>query len=474
VAGKLTRRELLKRGALSGAALAVPFIHYRYANAAGGIDPAVVKKFGASLKGRLILPGDREYDSARKLWNLRHDKHPAMIARCADTDDVSRAVEFARKNALVASVRSGGHDSAGYSSNEGGILIDLGSMKAIQVNADRQSVSAQPGLHVHELYDALGEHELAAVSGACPSVGIGGLTTGGGESWISNKYGVAADNVIGAEVVTADSKVVHASASQNSDLFWAIRGGSGNFGVVSTFELRTYPLAKVIKGSLAFPASQCREVLRFCREFAEAAPEELTLGMTYGVPGPADQVIVTVCYCGDPAKGEAVIKPLRSFAKALSDDIRVVPARLGLVDEEPPGLANFEAGVIVPRLSDANIEFISESVKGASPLLTVEIFRFGSAVTRGTGAFPYKFDYYEIDYAGSWREERDRATASRWVDQFAAAFASSSKGAYVNILGSPDQAREAFGQSYNRLAAIKKKYDPDNFFRMNQNIKPAA
>jgi FAD/FMN-containing dehydrogenase len=166
-------------------------------------------------------------------------------------------------------------------------------------------LSVQPGAHVGELYDSLGRHGLVAVSGGCASVGVGGLTTGGGEGWISNKYGTASDNVMAAEVVTADGRVLRTSAPEDPDLFWAIRGGSGNFGVVTSFELRTIPMTRLIKGSLAFPASQCREVLRFYREFLRSAPEELTSGVGYGVPGPADQIFLTVCYCGDPAKGEA-------------------------------------------------------------------------------------------------------------------------------------------------------------------------
>lgn len=311
------------------------------------------------------------------------------------------------------------------------------------------------------------------MSGACPSVGVGGLTTGGGESWISCKYGTASDNVLDAEVVTADGKVIRASSRDYSDLFWAIRGGSGNFGVVTDFGLRTLPITHVVKGSLAFPSSRCSEVLRFWRRFAEAAPEELTLGVSYGIPGPADQVFMTVCYCGDPSKADAALKPLRSFAKASSNDIQTVPAHLGLVDEEPPSLANFEGDVVTADLSDANVEVLSEAIKSAPALLTWEIFRVGGATTRGDGAFPYRFAYYEIDYTGYWRDRKDRAAAAKWVDKLGSALAPSSKGVYVNSLGSPDHAREAFSQSYDRLAAIKRKYDPTNFFRMNQNIKPA-
>jgi hypothetical protein len=474
VSGNLTRRQLLKRAALAGAALSIPFVHRRYAHAAGGINPEAVRNFGTSLKGRLILPGDKDYDSARKLWNTRYDKHPAMIARCAGADDVRRAVEFARKNDLAASIRSGGHDPAGFSTNDGGIVIDLGSMNTIQVDPQHGRVSAGPGAHVGELYDALGKHGLAAVSGACPSVGIGGLTTGGGESWISNKYGTASDNVLDAQVVTADGRVLHSSPDENSDLFWAIRGGSGNFGVVTGFGLRTIPLTTVIKGSLAFPASRCRDVLRFCRGFVDEAPAELTLGFGYGVPGAADQIFLTVCYCGDQAKSETVLKPLRSLGKPLSDDIRTVPAYVGLTDEEAPSLPNAQGAALVPHLSDANIDALSDAIQGAPALYTLDVFWFGSAVTRGDSAYPFRMPCSQPEYAAFWRDEKDRDAAVKWIERLDAALAPSSKGAYVNTISSPNQAREVFGQNYDRLAAIKKKYDPDNFFHMNQNIKPAA
>ena len=474
MAGKFTRRELLKARRARGRGPLVP-VHPLpiRARRARSIRRAI-KKFGSSLKGHLILPGDKEYESARRLWNARYDKHPAMIARCAATEDVRSSIEFARKNGLVVSIRSGGHDTAGFSGNDGGIVIDLGHMNAIQVDPQQGKVSAQPGVHVGQLYDTLGEHGVVAVSGTCPTVGIGGLTTGGGTGWISNKYGTASDNVLGAEVVTADSRVLRAAADENSDLFWAIRGGSGNFGVVTGFELRTIPMAHVLKGSLAFPASRCREVLRFCREFAATAPEELTLGITYGIPGPADQIFLTVCYCGDPDESEAVLKPLRSFAKPGTDDIHTVPAHLGLLDEEPPSLANFEGDAVVPLLSDANIDVLSEAVNGAPSLYSLEVFAFGSGITRGTGSYPFRFAFLEVDYTAFWRDAKDSEAAGKWVDGLGKAITPSSKGGYVNSIGVPDQARAAFGQNWDRLVAIKNKYDPTNFFRMNQNIKPTV
>ncbi|HYL57434.1 MAG TPA: FAD-binding oxidoreductase, partial [Candidatus Acidoferrales bacterium] len=238
---RIGRRDFLKQSALAGAALSIPsiFIHPRFAHAV--VDPAATKKFGSSLKGRLILPGDSEYESARKIWNAKYDKHPAMIARCAATDDVVRAVEFARQNELPVSIRSGGHDQAGYSTNDGGMVIELAGLKRINIDRTRKTVACGGGVLVGELYAAVAPTGMGVVSGGCPTVGIGGFTLGGGESAVSSKYGLACANVTALEVVTADGHTLSARPDENPDLFWALRGGSGNFGVVTKFEYRLVP-----------------------------------------------------------------------------------------------------------------------------------------------------------------------------------------------------------------------------------------
>jgi len=473
----ITRRAFVKKSAVAGAVLGASagrvFLVASRALAAS-VDPAASGKFGASLKGRLVLPGDSEYESARTLWNTRHDKHPAMIARCAATDDVVRCVEFARKNDLVVAIRSGGHDPAGFSSCDGGLVIDLGAMDAIDVDQARGLASVQAGVHVGQLYSALGKHGLVAVSGSCPTVGVGGLTAGGGEGWICSKYGMACDNVLAAEVVTADGRVLRATSNVNPDLFWAIRGGSGNFGVVTRFGLRTIPLARVMKGSIVYPVSRCREVLRFCSEFIAVAPEELTLGISYGVPGPADQIFITICWCGDPAQGERAIKPLRSFAKPVSDDIRVVPADRGLIDSDDSSMPYFESGAFISHLADRDIETLCDAISGAPSRYSLEMFQLGRGVERGDSAFPLRTPGFNIDLVGSWRSAAERDAAAAWVDQRRKALEASSTGVYVNSLGDPGMARAAFGANYDRLVQLKNKYDPTNFFRMNQNIRPTV
>jgi FAD/FMN-containing dehydrogenase len=473
MASRTTRREFIRTAAISTASLTIPFIARRFARA-GEFDPAALMKFAASLKGRLILPGDQQYNSVRRLWNARYDQRPAIIAQCTVTEDVVRCIEFARENSLVVSVRSGGHDTAGFSTNNGGLVVDLGSMSAVQIDPQPNKMLAQPGLHVGDLYHALGKFGLVAVSGTCPSVGIGGLTTGGGEGWLFNKFGAASDNVLAAEVVTADGKVIWADRRQNSDLLWGVCGGSSNFGVVTTFEMRTIPMTSVTKGSLVFPVPQCAEVLRFCRDFSLTAPAELMLAITYGVPGPADQIVVTVIYSGDPTKADAVIKPLRSFAKPIADDIHAMPASFGMVEEEPPSLGNFEYDAMIPRLSDTDIEVLADAVKRAPALYSLEVFTLRCGVTEDISAYPFRFRCFEIDYSGFWRNANERDAAASWVAKLRKALTASSRGAYVNSIGSPGQAPEAFGRNYDRLLALKNKYDPTNVFRMNQNIKPAA
>ncbi len=472
----LSRRRFLKQAALTGAALTVPFVCGRFADAAGGIDPSAVKKFAASLNGRLIVPTDKDYEIARKLWNGRFDKRPAMIARCAGTDDVRRAVEFARKRLLQVSVRSGGHDAAGFSCNDGGMVLDLGSMNAIRVGPDRKTVSAAAGAHIGDLYREVGNHHLAAVCGACPSVGLGGIITGGGEGWIMDKFGTASDNVLAAEVVTADGQVIHADSNHSPDLFWAIRGGSGNFGVVTRFDLRAIPLEPITKGSLAFPLSRYYDVCRYLDDFARTMPDELSLAVPCGVPGPLDRGFVTVCYFGDPARAARAIQPLRSFVKPLTDDIRVAPGTNGLMDtpEPPRGAISFWDAAFVRHLDVDVARVMHNSLHEAPRGYALFFVWIGGAAARGTSAYPLRGGGFSLEYSAFALNGATPSTAEKWVRELSSALRPYSAGAYVNVVGVAGDAHEVFGANYNRLLAIKDKYDPTNFFHMNQNLKPTV
>jgi FAD/FMN-containing dehydrogenase len=477
MAGQITRRELLKRGALAGAAISVPFIHYRFARAAEEIDPALVYKFGASLKGRLILPRDKDYDTARRVWNPKYDKHPAMIARCAATEDVARTVEFARKNNLPVSVRSGGHDQAGFSTNDGGVVVDLAGLKRIKVDRAGMRVSAEGGVQVGELYNAVVPAGAGVVSGSCRSVGIGGLTLGAGESAISNKYGLACDNVTSMEVVSADGRMLSARANENPDLFWALRGGSGNFGVVTRFEYRLVPGNRLVAGTLTYPMAKRRHVMRFYRDFIASAPDELTTEAVFGTPFADDVFGISVVYCGDAKDGERVLKPLRAGGPPAADSIKEVSFLEAVTEDEPAPLANCARDGFFSPLSDEAIDVLCAHLEGPHPIYQIGILDMHGAACRGDSAFQLRRPALDAWTWGFWRSDSERDRTIAWVDQLWAGIGKYTDGAYVNGLEANEgeaRVRAAYGKNYERLAAIKNKYDPTNFFRMNQNIKPTT
>ncbi len=474
--GKLTRRELLKRAALAGAALSVPFVHRRYAHGEE-IDPAAVKQFGASLKGRLILPGDKEYDSARRIWNPRYDKHPAIVVRCAATEDVVRSIEFAHKTNRPLSVRSGGHDQGGFSTNDGGLVVDLSEMKKIKADRAQMRMSVEGGIQVGELYDAVAALGLGVVSGGCPSVGIGGFTLGGGESAISSRYGLACDNVISMEVVTADGRVLSARADETPDWFWALRGGSGNFGVVTSFEYRLVPVSRLLAGTLTYPMANRRAVVRFLCDYLASAPDELTTYTVFGTPFADDVFGITVVYCGEMKEGVRVLKPLRSFGPPVADSVKQVPFVAGATDDEPLPLANCAMDAFLSPISNDAIDALCAHLDGPHPIYQIGIFDIHGAACRGDSACPLRRPGLDAWTWGFWRSNSEREQAVAWVNRLRASIEKYTSGVYVNGLDADEsdaRIRAAYGKNYDRLAAIKKKYDPANFFRMNQNIKPAA
>src|SRR5271157_3053926 len=361
----LSRREFLKRGVIAGTALSASSIGAwsigssiaRADAVRPALDPDALRKFGASLKGGLILPKDPSYEAARHIRNARYDKRPSVIVRCAATEDVVRAVEFAHKSNLAVAVRSGGHDLAGYSTCDDGLVIDLGGMRSAIVDSDKQSIRVQTGLSVGEFYKALEAHGLGTNAGECASVGMGGLTLGGGEGMLMGKYGMACDNVVSAEIVTAAGHVLKANAHKNADLFWAIRGGGGDFGVVTSVEFRAYPVSRLLAGSVIHPLSKARDVLRFYRDLIATAPDELTSGFTMtALPSAEPSIAIDVCYCGNADDGEKVLKRLRSFGSPVKDTIKARSLSEAMLMEEPPaGLISHARGGFVQNLSDASI-----------------------------------------------------------------------------------------------------------------------
>lgn len=455
----------------------------------------ILQKFRNTLHGKLILPGDPGYDAARRVWNSMIDRHPAMIAWCADDSDVIKSVDFARAHRLLVAVRGGGHNVAGNAVCDNGIVIDLSRMKGIEVNSTARIARAQAGLTWGELDRATQAHALATTGGIVSRTGIAGLTLGGGIGWLMRKFGVTCDNLLSATVITADGLIVTASAEENRDLFWGIRGGGGNFGVVTEFTYRLYEVGPVLAGTVYYPAERCRDVLRFYRDYISAIPDDLSTMFAYmaSPPNPAvykllhggPVVAIHVCYTGPLETGEKVLTPLRKFGPPLLDAIRAmsyIELQSMLDHGAPPYQLNYWKSSYLKVLNDEAFEVIDQySSVITSPLSQVHLQQMGGAVRR-TGedemAFSHRDALCALNIVTKWEDVRESEKHIQWTRDFEAAMRPfSTGGVYVNFLGEEgeDRVRAAYGPAkYARLVALKNKYDPTNFFRMNQNIKPDA
>ena len=451
-----------------------------------GIEAAAIEELKAGLRGQLLRPGDDAYDEARKLWNGIFDRRPALIARCAGTADVIRAVNFARDNALPAAVRGGGHSIPGHSVCDGGLVIDLSPMKAIRVDPRGRTARAQPGVKWIEFDHETQAFGLATTGGTASDTGIAGLTLGGGLGWLSSKCGLTVDNLISADVVLADGRFQTASATENQDLFWGLRGGSGNFGVVTSFKYQLHAVGPTILGGIvAYPLPKAKEVFRFYREFNKAAPDELTIYAGFLNPPGGDTVVAFVCcYCGPLDKGEKIIRPLRSVCPPVVDMLGPLPyvAQQRLFDAGfPAGSYYYTKTDFLADLPDEAIEVIAEyAATMPSPLsgLLIQTIRgAASRVASDAMAFPHRKFPYGPTIFSQWIEAADVEKNVRWTRDFWKALHSfAGGGVYVNDLSHDDEdvVRHAYGANYERLVALKMKYDPDNFFRLNPNIKPAG
>ncbi len=481
-----TRREFIKRSAAVGMALAVskPWAHLGL-GAGSELDPAVVKKFGASLNGRLVPPGDSSYDAARRVvfWNATTDKRPAMIARCAHAEDVVRSVDFARQHDLLVAVRSGGHSTLGWGTCEGGLVIDVSPIKKIKIDPVRRTAQAGPGLMVREVLSAVGQYGLAPVLGACPTVGTSGLALGGGLVDLSGRYGAACDNLLSAELVTADGRTVVASATQNPDLFWAIRGGGGNFGIATSLEYQLYPVTEVLRGDTKYRFTDARDVLRSFRDFMAGAPDELEADAI--LTGLSDRsVIVSVSYSGDLKRGEKLIRPLRTLASPVRDTVQRTP----YASMPGDGERNHKGFIVgkycyLEKLSDAAIDATLAQFANASQvtgLLGLYHYMHGEvcSVAGDLTAFELRAPgALHVAVASEWHEPTQADASIAWVNGAWEALKPFSGGRiYANYLSveGEEAVKGAFGKNYPRLAAIKHKYDPTNFFKLNPNVRPGA
>jgi FAD/FMN-containing dehydrogenase len=439
----------------------------------------------ARLRGALIRPDDPAYERARRVFNGLIDRRPSLIVRCAAADDVVEAVAFARAHELRVAVRGGGHNVAGNAVCDGGLVLDMSGMKDIRVDRTARTARADPGLTWGEFDRATQAHGLATTGGFISTTGIAGLTLGGGLGWLMRRHGLTCDNLVAAEVITADGRRVRAGGGANEDLLWGLRGGGGNFGVVTAFEYRLHPLGPVTAGTIHYPRARARAVLRFYRDYLLEAPDELGTSIALTTADGGEPVVyVVVCHCGPSAAAEPVVGPLRAFGAPLAVDIRPRPYRelQGLSDAGfPPGLLHYWKSAFLAELSDDAIEAIVDAAAGApSPRSFSVIEHLGGAVARvdpDATAFAHRGRHFNLSILSIWEAAPATDANVAWARRYWRAVQPFAADAvYVNYLGDEGQERvvAAYGPAkYERLAALKARYDPTNFFRLNQNIRPA-
>jgi FAD/FMN-containing dehydrogenase len=439
------------------------------------------------LRGALLRAGDTGFDAARTVWNAMIDKRPAAIIRCAGTADVMQTVAFARDSGLPVAIRGGGHNVAGNAVCDGGIVIDLSLMRAVRVDRLHRSARVEGGCTWRDFDHEAAAFGLATTGGVIPSTGVAGLTLGGGFGWLMGQHGLSCDNLLSVDVVTADGRLVTASRDSHADLFWGLRGGGGNFGVATSFEFRLHPVDRVFGGMIIHPLKDARRVLGFWREFIGSAPDELGTQAAFVTTPDGERVVaIIVCYNGPAAAGERVLAPLRAFGSPLGDTVAEMPyLQLQALLEPgfPPAMRNYWKSNFLSSLSDGASEAITEAferVPSTTAAIGIEDVR--GAVHRvgaDESAFAHRRNHFNLLIVGIWRERDDDATHVRWVRELWNAIQPFSTGdVYVNYLGTEidegcDRVKAAYGaDQYARLVALKRKYDPENVFRLNQNIKP--
>jgi FAD/FMN-containing dehydrogenase len=449
----------------------------------------------ASVHGLVIGPDDEGYDPARRIWNGAIDRRPACVVCCSGVADVVEAVRFARERDLPVAVRSGGHGVGGHALCDGGLVIDLSPMKGIRIDPAARTARAEAGVLWGELDRETQLHGLATVGGIVTHTGIAGLTLGGGIGWLMRKYGATVDNLLSADLVTADGEVVTAGEERNPDLFWGIRGGGGNFGIATSFEYRLHPVGPIVLGGPIFhPLQRAGEVLRFYREFAAAAPDELTtifnLRMAPPLPFlPAEVhgkpiVMVGACYAGPPQDGLEVVRPLKEFGKPIVDLLEPKPylALQSMFDPSVPhGWHYYWKSVEVPPLTDAAIDTLVEHASAlTSPKSYCIVFQLGGALRRvaeADTAYSQRDAAHNVNINAVWTpDDTEGERHIAWAHDFFDAMQPHARGrVYVNFLGDEgsERVRAAYGpEKYGRLVELKRTYDPTNLFRLNQNIEP--
>jgi FAD/FMN-containing dehydrogenase len=445
--------------------------------------------------GTLVGPDHPQYESARRVWNGMIDRRPALIARCRTAADVKAALAFARGEGLPIAVRGGAHNVAGNATVEGGVVIDLSSMKGLHVDAERRVAVAEPGLTWAEFDAGTEAAGLATTGGLISTTGIAGFTLGGGIGWLMRKHGLTVDNLVAADVLTAGGETLKANEREHRDLFWALRGGGGNFGIVTSFEYRLHPVPQVLGGLTMYPAARAGAVLRYFRELTDSAPDELTLLFAFVTAPPAPfvpehlrhkpVVAIALCYAGDLAEGERWVRPIRSFGAPAVDLVSPMPypALQSMQDASAPaGLQHYWKASYLSGLSDAAIDVIVEHASRMRfPFSQVHLHHMGGAVARvspDATAFAHRDAAFALNVIATWAEPSaaEEQEHTRWAREFAdAVVPHSSGGVYVNFLGDEgeERIRAAYGaKTYARLVEVKTEYDSANVFHLNQNIRP--
>ena len=458
------------------------------------LDPSVAKDLAKQVKGEILTAESPGYDKVRSIWNAMIDRRPALIARCRTADDVVQCVKFATQHGLLVAVRGGGHNIAGNAVCDGGLVIDLSLMRAVQVDAAKQVAHVEGGALLGDLDQAAQAHGLATPLGINSTTGVAGLTLGGGFGWLSRKFGLTIDNLLSASVVTAAGEKVTASPRENSDLFWAIRGGSGNFGVVTSFEFKLHAIGtEVLSGLIVHPLADAKKVLQYYRDFVAKAPEELAVWFVLRKAPPLpflpekwhgkEILALAACYHGDLKTGEKVLQPLRSFGQPIADVIGPNPYVGWQQVLDPlltPGMRNYWKSHEFLQIPDAMIDVIVEFAgRLPDPQTEMAFAQLGGAIQRvpnDATAYSHREPNFLINVHGRWDAAANDGKCIGWARDLFKALAPFSTGAvYVNFLTADeeDRVKMAYGANLAKLVAVKKKFDPTNLFRMNANIRPS-
>jgi hypothetical protein len=448
------------------------------------VPRAAVQEFVAGLRGAALFAGDEGYEGARRVWNAMIDRRPALIARCAGAADVVRAVSFARAHDLLVAVRGGGHSLSGQSVCDGGLMIDLAPMRTVRVDPRARRAYVGPGSLLGDLDREALAFGLVTTAGTVSHTGAAGLTLGGGQGRLQRIHGLTCDNLRAADVVTADGRLLRASADENRDLFWALRGGGGNFGVVTSFEYQLHPFdGRVLAGPVIFPFEQARAVYDFYADYTQRIPDELHLAVAMVSPtGGKPMISLDACYAGkDLAEGERVLAPLRAFGKPLADRIRpttYIEVQTSNDMANAPGQSYYAKSGFLPRLEPGLFDALLGGFQGAAGRATIAVIQqFGGAVGRvrdDATAYPGRSAAYEVMTLGGWRDPAGSEQHVAGIRAIWDRLAPFTNGFYINTSAGDDQdkLRANFGRNFERLVDVKTKYDPGNLFRMNANIRP--